>query len=179
MPIPNDGSILDEPEKYHAIFTAIDGDEMKVAWQVIVDGNLDNCDADYQGLYAFSTCYNSEEATNLGGMLANERDWAVVFDLKAIEAGVKAGDVVVTINGDPITVWFPEEVPPLLDRLASLQIGGQLSVTYKRGDETGTATIAISGKGTYLVRLIHMRRCTGCPKADWESFWAAMTFGVP
>ena len=43
VPIPNDGSILDEPEKYHAIFTAIDGDEMKVAWQVMVDGNLDNC----------------------------------------------------------------------------------------------------------------------------------------
>ena len=61
---------------------------MKVAWQVMVDGNLDNCDADYQGLYAFSTCYNSEEAVNLAGMIANERDWAVVFDLKAIEAGV-------------------------------------------------------------------------------------------
>ena len=41
VPIPNDGSILDEPEKYHAIFTAVDGDTMKVAWQVMVDGNLD------------------------------------------------------------------------------------------------------------------------------------------
>ena len=53
VPLPNDGSILDDPEKYHATFTAIDGDSMKVAWQVMVDGNLDNCDADYQGLYAF------------------------------------------------------------------------------------------------------------------------------
>jgi nitrous-oxide reductase len=92
VPIPNDGSILDEPEKYHAIFTAIDGDEMKVAWQVMVDGNLDNCDADYQGLYAFSTCYNSEEAVNLAGMIANERDWAVVFE---------AGDFK-EINGVPV-----------------------------------------------------------------------------
>ena len=92
VPIPNDGSVLDEPEKYHAIFTALDGDSMEVAWQVIVDGNLDNCDADYQGLYAFSTCYNSEEGVNLGGMMKNERDWAVVFDIKRIEAGVKAGD---------------------------------------------------------------------------------------
>jgi nitrous-oxide reductase len=32
IPVPNDGSILDEPEKYHAIFSANDGDEMKVAW---------------------------------------------------------------------------------------------------------------------------------------------------
>ncbi len=101
VPIPNDGSILDEPEKYHAIFTAIDGDKMEVAWQVMVDGNLDNCDADYQGLYAFSTCYNSEEAVNLAGMTKNERDWAVVFDLKAIEKGVKKGDFK-RIKGVPV-----------------------------------------------------------------------------
>jgi len=101
VPIPNDGSVLDEPEKYHAIFTAIDGDTMEVSWQVMVDGNLDNCDADYQGLYAFSTCYNSEEAVNLAGMTANERDWAVVFDIKAIEAGVKKGDFK-KINGVPV-----------------------------------------------------------------------------
>ncbi len=101
VPIPNDGSILDEPEKYHAIFTAIDGDEMKVAWQVMVDGNLDNCDADYQGLYAVSTCYNSEGGVNLAQMTANEQDWAVIFDIKAIEDGVKKGDFE-TINGVPV-----------------------------------------------------------------------------
>lgn len=101
VPIPNDGSILDEPEKYHAIFTAIDGDEMEVKWQVMVDGNLDNCDSDYQGLYAFSTCYNSEEGTNLAGMTANEQDWAVVFDIKRIEQAVKSGDFE-RINGVPV-----------------------------------------------------------------------------
>ena len=46
-------------------------------------------------------------------------------------------------------------------------------------DKTGMAAITVRGKGTYLVRLVHMRRCNGCPKSDWESFWAAMTFGVP
>ena len=48
VPIPNDGNILDAPDKYWSIFSAIDGDTMKVAWQVMVDGNLDNTDADYQ-----------------------------------------------------------------------------------------------------------------------------------
>jgi nitrous-oxide reductase len=101
VPIPNDGSILDEPEKYHAIFTAVDGDTMKVAWQVMVDGNLDNCDADYQGLYAVSTCYNSEEGVTLAEMTSSEQDWAVVFDIKAIEDGVKKGDFK-TIGGVPV-----------------------------------------------------------------------------
>lgn len=92
VPLPNDGRDLDDPTKYHAIFSAIDGDTMEVAWQVMVDGNLDNCDADYQGLYAFSTCYNSEEGVNLAQMTANEQDWVVVFDIKAIEQAVKKGD---------------------------------------------------------------------------------------
>src|SRR3569832_1019202 len=40
IPIPNDGKILDDPKNnYWAVFTAIDGDTMKVAWQEMVDGN--------------------------------------------------------------------------------------------------------------------------------------------
>lgn len=101
VPLPNDGSILDEPEKYHAIFTAIDGDEMKVAWQVMVDGNLDNVDADYQGLYAISSCYNSEEGVTLSEMTSSEQDWAVVFDIKAIEGAVKSGDYTM-MKGVPV-----------------------------------------------------------------------------
>ncbi len=99
IPVPNDGSILDEPEKYHAIFSAIDGDTMKVAWQVMVDGNLDNTDADYQGKYVVSTCYNSEEGVTLAEMTSSEQDWAVVFDIKAIEEAVKTGDFK-TFEGD-------------------------------------------------------------------------------
>jgi len=101
VPIPNDGSILDEPEKYHAIFTALDGDSMKVAWQVMVDGNLDNVDADYQGKYAISSCYNGEEGVNLAEMTANEQDWAVVFNIARIEEAVKKGDFE-TISGVPV-----------------------------------------------------------------------------
>jgi nitrous-oxide reductase len=120
IPIPNDGSILDEPDKYGAIFTAVDGEAMKVAWQVIVDGNLDNCDADYQGKYAISTCYNSEMGMNLAEMTASEQDWAVIFNLSRIEEGVRNGDFqelngVPVLNGrhgSPYTRYIPISTSP-------------------------------------------------------------------
>lgn len=101
VPIPNDGLNLDDPSEYRCIFTALDGETMEVAWQIIVSGNLDNVDCDYQGLFAFSTCYNSEEGVTLAEMTAAEQDWVTIFDLKAIEAGVKDGKAVM-IGGVPV-----------------------------------------------------------------------------
>ncbi len=100
-PIPNDGRDLDNPKAYRAIFSAVDGDSMKVAWQVIVDGNLDNVDCDYQGKYAFSTCYNSEMGMTGPDMMSAERDWVTIFHIKRIEDAVKAGKATV-MNGVPV-----------------------------------------------------------------------------
>lgn len=101
VPIPNDGKVLDDPKQYRSIFTAVDGETMKVAWQVIVDGNLDNVDADYQGKYCYSTCYNSEGGVTLEEMMSKDLDWVVVFNLKRIEEAVANGDFK-EIGGVPV-----------------------------------------------------------------------------
>jgi nitrous-oxide reductase len=120
VPLPNDGKILDDSKQYHSMFTAVDGDTMKVAWQIIVDGNLDNVDADYQGKYAFSTCYNSEEGVTLAEMTASEQDWVAIFNLKRIEDAVKRGDykemggvpVLDGRHGSPYTRYVPAPNSP-------------------------------------------------------------------
>lgn len=91
MPHPNDGTNMDDIAGYYTMFNGINAETMEVDWQIIVDGNLDNTDADYTGKYAFSTCYNSEGAVDLAGSMRNERDHLVIFNIERIEAAVKAG----------------------------------------------------------------------------------------
>ena len=93
VPVPNVGKLLDESKKWRSIFTAVDGDTMTVAWQVIVSGNLNNNDADYKGKYVASTCYNSEEGTTVAEMMSSDKDHVVVFNIAAIEQAIKDNKV--------------------------------------------------------------------------------------
>lgn len=57
-------------------------------------------------------------------------------------AGLRAGDVVTAINGEPINVYFPEEIPPLLRRIAELPVGSNVIVEYLRDGNPATTTVA-------------------------------------
>ena len=104
IPMNNDGKAsLEDVSTYRSLFNVIDAEKMEVAFQVMVDGNLDNTDADFDGKYFASTCYNSEMGMNLGDMIAAERDHVVVFNLARCEAAVKAGKYK-TYNGNNIPV---------------------------------------------------------------------------
>nr|WP_045993539.1 TAT-dependent nitrous-oxide reductase [Halomonas sp. OfavH-34-E] len=114
FPIPqvNDGRDLEHPENYYTMFNAIDAETMEVAWQVIVDGNLDNTDADYTGRFVASTCYNSEKGMTLADSMRAERDWVVVYDVEAIEAAVEKGQFE-TLGDSPVPVLDGRKGSPL------------------------------------------------------------------
>ncbi len=92
VPLPNDGRDINNPKNYYSMFSVVDAEKMEVAFQVQVDGNLDNTDSDYDGKYFLSSCYNSEDATNLAGMMQAERDWVVIYNIPLIEKAIAAKD---------------------------------------------------------------------------------------
>ena len=103
LPMPNDGKNMEDPKSYAAMHTAVDGETMEVKWQVMVDGNLDLCATDYQGKYSFATCYNSEGAADLEGMMAADQDHLWVFNIPNIEKAVADGKTM-TVGSSKVPV---------------------------------------------------------------------------
>ena len=91
VPLPNDGRDLDDPTKWGALFTCVDAESMEVRWQVRIDGNCDLVATSYDGKFAATNQYNTENAADQAGMMSAERDACVFFDIARIEKMVKDG----------------------------------------------------------------------------------------
>lgn len=89
-----------------------------------------------RSFYGFSL--KSIKKTGLDkGVLVN----SIIDDGPADKAGVKAGDVILAFDDEPVTIQYPEQIPPLLKKLADREIGSAARVRYLRDGETGEAVI--------------------------------------
>jgi serine protease Do len=56
-------------------------------------------------------------------------------------AGLKPGDVITAIDGQPLTVRFVEQIPPLLRAIADRPVGSAVAVEYVRNGQVSTAQV--------------------------------------
>lgn len=68
------------------------------------------------------------------GMLINSVDPGS----PAARAGIRPGDVVLTLNGKNLDGRFPEQLPPLQNQIATLPVGSTVKLTIRRGGQTLT-----------------------------------------
>ncbi len=59
----------------------------------------------------------------------------------AARAGLRGGDIVLSINGAPVDGRFPEQLPPILNIIASLPVGSTVKLVVKRGEQATTPTL--------------------------------------
>jgi serine protease Do len=83
---------------------------------------------DFEGFYALSL--NT-------GLLINNVD----RDSPAARSGIRAGDILLAIDGTAIDGRFPEQLPPIQNLIASRPVGSTLKLTVKRGPETRDYTV--------------------------------------
>ena len=86
--------------------------------------------------------------------------------------GLRAGDelpVRILRHGKPLAgvlvVAYPYEDPA-----RSVQ---------QRSDEKGRIRLPLAQAGPWLVKAVHMERIDNSEEADWESWWASLTFELP
>ncbi|MBI4514799.1 MAG: nitrous-oxide reductase [Deltaproteobacteria bacterium] len=107
VPLPNDGKgDYFDSKKYPGMHTIIDINKMEVVAQILVPHNLDLANVDYQGRYSFATSYNTENGATVSEMLANDRDYLVVFHWGRIKEALannkyKVVDGVKMLQGGP------------------------------------------------------------------------------
>ncbi|MEK6303033.1 MAG: DUF4198 domain-containing protein [Acidobacteriota bacterium] len=77
-----------------------------------------------------------------------------------------------------VKVLFEGKALPNAKVFADNREGGSTRTQQARTTADGIAALKLDRAGFWLVRIVHMRRCANLAEADWESFWAAYSFGA-
>lgn len=83
--------------------------------------------------------------------------------------------------GESLSVQVLFQGKPLKNRtiFADNRDGEVISKQRMTTDAQGNAVVKLDRRGIWLVRLVHMQRCSeNCEGADWESYWGALSFGL-
>ncbi len=59
----------------------------------------------------------------------------------AARAGLRGGDIVLSVNSTAVDGRFPEQLPPILNQIASLPVGDTVKLVVKRSEQTLTPAI--------------------------------------
>ena len=87
----------------------------------------------------------------IAGVVVNTLD-SVVPGSPADKAGLQAGDAIIAINGEKTGTW--EQV---VEKISSYKEAATLEITYRRGSETGTASVTpeySDENGGYLIGIV-------------------------
>lgn len=112
------------------------------------------------------------------GDASNDHDRATGMRLELV-----AGQSPMTLDpGTEMSFTLLWEGAPLANTQVALfekaENGGDATRSITRSDENGTAHFTIPAHGTYMAAAVHMIEAPADRNADWESYWASLTFGV-
>lgn len=78
-----------------------------------------------------------------------------------------------------VRVLFEGKPLPATQIVALHKTGEKVAKQTLKTNDAGEAEMKATSSGTWMLRLVHMRRCPDAAEGDWESFWASLTFAMP
>jgi Domain of unknown function (DUF4198) len=122
----------------------------------------------------FSRCAKGLLQAGGGAPAGNDRSLDFTLELVAEKNpyGLKPGAEL------PVRILY--EGKPLSNALiAALPYDEPDRKLSQRSDANGRVVFRLPRAGAWLIKAVHMVRTRDNPEADWESFWASLTFAIP
>ncbi|MFH1998304.1 MAG: trypsin-like peptidase domain-containing protein, partial [Planctomycetota bacterium] len=73
-----------------------------------------------------------------------------IHDGPADKAGIRAGDVLMSLDGEPVQVRIFEDLPVLYKRMADYEAGKKVAVVFTRDNEKHTTAVEVAAMEKYL-----------------------------